>query len=130
MSPTRSILRSISSLILGFITALIVFALVLSLFWAVIPQTPAWKLAGALISSALALCAGGFVVTWLSKTQNWILPAAFGFFLGGFSFTYLLGLTWSVLSYTAASTLSAYLGGIIFHQLVHKGTSQAGPGTS
>jgi hypothetical protein len=130
MSPTRSILRSISSLVLGFAVTLIVFALVLSLFWAVIPQTPGWKLAGALLSSALALCAGGFVVAWLSRATDLRLPAAFGFFLGGFSFTYLLGPTWSVLSYTAASTLSAYLGGIIFHQLVHKGTSQAGPGTS
>jgi lipid-A-disaccharide synthase-like uncharacterized protein len=117
MSKTGPIIRSISSLVLGMIATLILFGLVLTLLWTVIPQEPAWKLYSALASAALALFAGGFVVAWLSNVETRVLPAAFGLFFGGASFTYLLGPEWIVLAFATVSALAAALGALVFRRV-------------
>jgi hypothetical protein len=117
MFQRMSILRFIASLAAGYFATLIVFGLVLSLLWAVVPLESAWRMLSAFISAALALFTGGFVIAWLSRAHRWFLPAAFGLFFGGISFLYLLGPVWIVLAFAAVSALAAALGAMLYRRV-------------
>lgn len=126
MRSSKTILSTLSSLVSGVIIVLMVFALVLALLWTLMPETPEWKLVGAHASAVLGLCAGGFVVAWLSRSSGWFIPGTFGLFIGGLSVLYILGPTWGVIFYAAASVLSALFGALIFQMVSHKGKPQSG----
>ena len=117
MSPVNTVLRSFAGIALGLFTTLSVFGLTLALLWALLPQTPGWKLAGALAAAGLALCAGGFVLAWSSSRPGWVLPAAFGLLFGAFGFTYLLGPVVWVLLLAAVCALAAAAGGQLYRSL-------------
>lgn len=122
MSPGKYILHSISCIAFGSIITLIVFGLVLALLWALFPVASASKLIGALISAALALCAGGFILAWSSGGTNWLRPAVFGLLFGGVSFIYILGPVGNALLLAGASTLITIFGALLFRWVIKNGS--------
>lgn len=126
MSPTKYLLRSFSGVALGSIATLVVFGLFLSLLWAVFPATSSSKSIGALISAALALSVGGFVLAWTSGGTNWVRPGVFGLLFGGISFTYIFGPVWNALILAGASAQFAAFGAFIFKLFVMNRSTHGG----
>jgi hypothetical protein len=96
----------------GLVASLSVFGLVLALLW-----SPAWswrqgyQLAAMLFAAAIGFLAGGFVVAWLGGRAMAAQGAIFGLLFGLFSFTYVVGPGWYVLSGALLAGALGFAGG-------------------
>jgi hypothetical protein len=91
---------------------LICFGLLLS-FFGVLGGGRGYRLASSLLAAFLAFLAGGWTLSWLSRSPSLTFPFLFGLLWGGFSFLYILGLDPLVLPLALAAGLFSGLGGYL-----------------
>ena len=123
MSDFKSVGRLISAILLAFLSTLTSFGLILSFLWFLGSDEKSYRLITSIISASLAVVLGGFILVWVAKSKNLMLPALFGFLFGALSFTYLLGIDFLVVPLTIVSVLLAAAGGLLSRLLSQRKTA-------
>jgi hypothetical protein len=123
MSNIKSAGRLISAIFLAFLSTLASFGLILSFLWFLGSDEKSYRLITSIISASLAIVLGGFILVWVAKSKNLMLPALFGFLFGALSFTYLLGIDFLVVPLTIVSGLLAAAGGLLSRLLSQRKTA-------
>jgi len=101
--------RSALAVVLGAISALVAFGLLLALAWLLpLSENRIYRLATVLVVTALALVAGGYLSATLAGRERIKYGFALGGVVGGVGFGYLFGPTWWL---ALAIPLSALMGG-------------------
>ena len=113
MTNLNTTLRSALALFLSSLGSLVCFGLILSLFWSLDGNDLTYKGITSLISASLSIIMGGFILAWMTKHKNHVLPAFLGLIIGFISSTYILGFSILVFPFTliavALSTVGSYL---------------------
>ncbi len=109
MKKLRAGGRSALAVILGAISALVAFGLLLALAWLLpLSENRIYKLATLVIVTGLALVAGGYLSGTLAGRERVKYGFALGGVVGGVGFGYIFGATWVL---ALAIPLSALMGG-------------------
>jgi hypothetical protein len=109
MKKLRAGGRSALAVILGAISALAAFGLLLALAWLLpLSENRIYKLATLVIVTGLALIAGGYLSGTLAGRERVKYGFALGGVVGGVGFGYIFGPTWLL---ALAIPLSALMGG-------------------
>lgn len=116
----RAFLRAMSGALFSVLVTVASFGIVLSLAWTIAGDSEALKLISALLSAALAMSLGGFIVAWFAGGDDLKPSFLFGFLFGGISFGYILGLDIVILLLAVVSALMSGAGGFLFHSLLRR----------
>jgi len=123
MSNLKSAGRTVSAVFLASLGTMASFGLILSFLWFLGSDEKSSKLITSMIFASLAILLGGFIVVWVAKIKNPMLPALFGFLFGALSFTYLLGFDFLVVPLTIVSVLLAATGSLLSRLLFQRKTA-------
>ncbi len=109
MDKLRAGGRSALAVILGALSALVAFGLLLALAWLLpLSENRTYKLATLVIVTGLALIAGGYLSATLAGRERVKYGFALGGVVGGVGFGYIFGPSWLLM---LAIPLSALMGG-------------------
>ncbi len=109
MDKLRAGGRSALAVILGALSALVAFGLLLALAWLLpLSENRTYKLATLVIVTGLALIAGGYLSATLAGRERVKYGFALGGVVGGVGFGYIFGASWLLM---LAIPLSALMGG-------------------
>jgi hypothetical protein len=101
--------RSTLAIVLGAISALLAFGLLLALAWLLpLSENRIYRLATVIVVTGLALVAGGYLSATLAGRERIKYGFALGGVVGGVGFGYIFGPTWWL---ALAIPLSALMGG-------------------
>jgi len=101
--------RSALAVVLGAISALVAFGLLLALAWLLpLSENRTYQLATVIVITGLALVAGGYLSATLAGRERIKYGFALGGVVGGVGFGYIFGPTWWL---ALAIPLSAMMGG-------------------
>jgi hypothetical protein len=106
--------RSVTSIILAILTALIMFGLLLALLWSFVPGiNPQYKAVAAVISGISAILIGGLAASMVAERRHLLHSIIFGLVFGLVSAGYILGVSWWLPIIVLGSALVAYFGGLV-----------------
>jgi hypothetical protein len=109
MKTVRGSGRSALAVLLGAISALMAFGLLLALAWLLpLSENRIYRLATLIIVTGLSLIAGGYLSATLAGRERVQYGFALGGVVGGVGFGYIFGATWWL---ALAIPLSAIMGG-------------------
>ncbi len=101
--------RSALAVVLGALSALVAFGLLLALAWLLpLSENRIYRLATLIIVTGLSLIAGGYLSATLAGRERVMYGFALGGVVGGVGFGYIIGPTWWL---ALAIPLSAIMGG-------------------
>ena len=120
MRMGRAFLMATLWALFSFLITVATFGIILSVSWTIAGKSETPRLIGALLSAAIAISLGGFIVAWFSGGDDLKPSFSFGFLFGGISFGYILGLDLVVLLLALVSSLMSGTGGFLFHSLLRR----------
>ena len=118
MSIIKTAALSVFAIFLASLGTIASFGIVLSFLWFFVSDAIIYKIVTSIISAYVAIILGGFILAWISKRNDHVLPAIFGLLFGIFSFSYFLGVNGITFLFTVLTIILAVVGSSLFQLII------------